>query len=54
MQTGAGVLPLDAVAGVTGEFTPGVHGKTIGAGVAAVVDEGQHMAAHLWTNNTTH
>lgn len=50
MQTGAGVLPLDAVAGVAAELTPGVHGEAVGARVAAVWDEVEHVAAHPCRN----
>lgn len=41
------MFPCDAVARGTGEVTPGVHNKALSAGVSAVRDEGQNMAADL-------
>lgn len=50
---GAWVFPLNAIAGVTGEVTPGVHFKAMGAGVSPAWDEVQHVATHFWGNVTT-
>lgn len=41
------MFPFNAIAGVTGEVAPGVHHKALGAGVPAVVNEGQHVATEL-------
>lgn len=50
VQTGARMLPIDAIAGVAGVLTRGVHFEAMSAGVSAIGDEGQHMATHSWGN----